>query len=67
MRRNRLICRLLRPFGLQRCHFKHVGIEGERGIYRCHCGCEFLGLKTPIVILPGETIAIRIQAEISSE
>ena len=60
-RHDPLICRILRHFHLQKCHFDHVGIEGEQGIYRCHCGSEFLGLKYPIVIPPGET-TIRIVA-----
>ena len=60
MRRDPLVCRFLRKLNLQKCHFEHVGTEGEQGVWRCRCGYEFLGLKYPVVIRPGETVEFRL-------
>ena len=57
-------CRIRRALGRRKCYFKHVGIMDEQGIYRCHCGAERLGLKHPIVIQPGETVAIEARADL---
>lgn len=52
--------RFKRLIGLRECYLELDRIEGDWGIWRCHCGSETKGLKQGIVVKPGETVTITL-------
>ena len=52
--------RLKRLIGLRECYLELNRVEGDWGIWRCHCGSEMKGFKKGIVVKPGETVTITI-------